>query len=201
MPVRITKYEQAFDLIMVKYPTVGANDVLRRLEKEGHTEKSICFAVWRSQDDLLKYRLDNRFWGIFVNSVRKWSWPKGDPRWDDYWKRKNEEKRASELAEKLHIERLKKEREEAEYRDRYPGFVYFIQGQCGGPIKIGYSCDVKARLKSIQTGHPDVLTVLGIFAGSPKDEHDLHEEFNSYRVRGEWFQPAEPILEKIKSIK
>jgi hypothetical protein len=82
----------------------------------------------------------------------------------------------------------------------YEGVVYFIQSEYGGPIKIGHSFDVKKRLGSLQTGHPDKLILLGSFYGSQYDEHELHEKFAPYRIRGEWFQPTEPILEKIKTI-
>ena len=197
MSVRITKYEQAFDLICVPYND-KARKVIRFLEREGHTEKSICYSVWRGHENLLKIRRDKeRFWGAFVNTVRKWSWPKGDPRWDNYWKRKNEEEKARELEGKL---RAEEKREEA-YRKRHPGFIYFIQGESGGPIKIGYTQDLRARLNSLQTGHPDVLILLGAFPGNTGDERNLHEEYSDYRIRGEWFRPTEKILEKIKSLK
>ena len=81
----------------------------------------------------------------------------------------------------------------------YEGVVYFIQGESGGPIKIGHSFDAKKRLRSLQTGHPDKLVLLGSFYGSQYDEHKLHEEFTSYRLRGEWFHPVERLIEKIKS--
>lgn len=201
MSVRITKYEQAFELICVPYND-KARQVIRFLEKEGHTEKSICYSVWRGHENLLKIRRDKeRFWGAFVNTVRKWSWPKGDPRWDAYWKRKNEEKKAGELERKLLEEEARKFAEEKAYKMRYPGFIYFIQGESGGPIKIGYTRDLKGRLNSLQTGYPDVLILLGAFPGNQDDEQRLHEEFSGCRIRGEWFRPVEQILEKIKNLK
>lgn len=83
----------------------------------------------------------------------------------------------------------------------YEGIVYFIQAESGGPIKIGHAFDTKQRLGALQTGHPEKLVLLGSFFGSQYDEHKLHEKFNSYRVRGEWFQPVGPILQLIDKIK
>lgn len=200
---KIMRYYQAFDLLEMDYRNPKAQSVIAMLEKEGHTEKSICFAIWKGQNNLnkLKYNRDTRFWGAFINTVRKWSWPRGDPRWDTYWKRKKEEERAAVLEAELRAKKEKERKEKEAYLKRYPGFIYFIQGECGGPIKIGYTTDIKGRLNSLQTGYPDTLVLLGAFAGNTTDEHNLHEEYNSYRMRGEWFKPAEPILEKIRSLK
>lgn len=198
---RITRYDQAFDLINVAYPTEKARSVISMLEREGHSEKSICFSVWKGQENLRKLRRDSRFWGAFVNTVRKWSWPKNDPRWDDYWKRKKEEERARAEEERVRKEEAEKQAQEMIYKNRYPGFIYFIQGESGGPIKIGYTTDIKKRLNSLQTGYPDTLVLLSIIPGNIEDEANLHSEFGEYRMRGEWFKPVEPLLEKIESYK
>ncbi len=200
---RITRYYQAFDLLEMDYRNPKAQSIIAMLEKEGHTEKSICFAIWKGQDNLNKLRCnrDTRFWGALVNTVRKWSWPKGDPRWDTYWKRKKEEEKAQKIKDALLKQMEKEHREHQAYKQRYPGFIYFVQGESGGPIKIGYTTDIKGRLSSLQTGYPDTLVLLGAFAGNTTDEYSLHEEYSPYRMRGEWFKPAEPILEKIRSLK
>lgn len=189
MSVRITKYEQAFKEICVPLDE-KAKKILLQLEREGHTEKSICYAIYKEQDALYRYRFDERFWGIFINKIRKWSWPTGDRRWDDYYNRKKlqtKAKRMTEMAKQVSSE--------------YPGFVYFIQGECGGPIKIGYSTDVAGRLIALQTGYPDTLKLLAIMPAYPEDETAVHEEFKQYRLRGEWFKPVEPLLNKIKELK
>jgi len=200
MPVRITRYVQAFELLNISYGQ-KAQSIVRMLEKQGHSEKSICFSVWKSQDKLLRLKGDERFWGAFINCVRQWSWPKGDPRWDDYWKRKREEEKAREEQKKRAAEMKKEEARIIAYRNRYPGFVYSIQGESGGPIKIGYTQDIKARLSSIQTGHPDILVLLACFPGNTKDERKLHEKFDAFRLRGEWFKPSEFILKQIEEIR
>jgi len=195
MPVRITKYEQAFDMLMIPMSN-KAIGIIARLEKEGHTEKSICFAIWKEEESLFKYRRDQRFWGIFVNSIKKWSWPKGDPRWDDYWKKKKEEERAKQIQ----IELRKKQTLKMQDKKRFPGFIYFIQGESGGPIKIGYTTDVQSRIRTLQTGYPDTLKLLLAIPGNFNNEQTLHFELKEYRVQGEWFKPVPVVLDKIKQL-
>lgn len=195
MPYRIEKYEEAFNLIGVPLDD-NAKKRLKTLEKEGHTEKSVCFAIWKSQEKLSAFRYDDRFWNIFINEVNKWSWGKDDPRWQDYWKRKKEVARTEKLHKEIQKEyRLKKEANPKKYK----GFVYFIQGECGGAIKIGYSKNVTQRLKELQTGYPDILKVIKIIPGNEAREALIHEELAGYRLNGEWFRPDKFVLDKIKS--
>jgi len=200
MSVRITKYEQAFDLICRAYND-EARQIIKQLENEGHTEKSICYSVWRGQDNLFKNKHDKRFWGIFINTVRKWSWPKGDPRWDEYWKRKKEEKKAKQIKDEMEKAISESTYRKRKYQMRYPGYIYFVQGECGGPIKIGYSTDIEKRIKTLQTGYPDVLGILYLIPGDMADEEELHKELAYYRMRGEWFKPDEEVLRKIEFLK
>lgn len=80
--------------------------------------------------------------------------------------------------------------------------VYFIQAREGGLIKIGRSDDPARRLREFQAGCPVDLVLL--FAGRCVDfnidETELHNRFAEYRVRGEWFEPAEPILRCIEEL-
>jgi hypothetical protein len=68
--MRITNYEEAFEFISAPYND-KAKSYIKQLEHEGYKEKNICYAIWKSQDKLLQYRNDDRFWGIFVNEIRK----------------------------------------------------------------------------------------------------------------------------------
>jgi hypothetical protein len=61
MPVRITSYRQVFEMLGINENDVKVKSVIGNLEKEGHTEKSICYSVYRSQDKLMKFRRDSRF--------------------------------------------------------------------------------------------------------------------------------------------
>lgn len=69
---------------------------------------------------------------------------------------------------------------------RLIGHTYLV-GIKGSPfVKIGYTgLEPKKRLAALQTGHPEVLTLLGTWGGN--QEGALHRHFAEYRVRGEWF--------------
>jgi hypothetical protein len=197
MPVRITTYDQAFELLGVQQ-SAKIKSILAKLEKEGRNEKSICFALWKSQESIRKFRGDPRFYAVFENEIKKWSWSRDDPRWKEYNQRKIEESKAAKLQREEDLKRTR----EFEYKERYPGFIYFIQGESGGPIKIGYATDVYSRLKTLQTGHPDNLKILCAMPGNYDDEKKYHQKFAEYRIRGEWFKPCEAMIEiAIKSNK
>ena len=204
MAIRITTYKDAFKLIGVM-PSGKINDVIKKLERDGHTEKSISFSIWKSKDKLRAFSQDKRFCNILINEVRKWSWARNDPRWDAYWKKKNEEKRAEIMERNLKL------KQESAIKNNIAvikgngnvvmSYVYFIQGENGGAIKIGTTTDLANRLKTLQTGYPDTLRCLLLLRGNTKLESQLHEEFKAYRLSGEWFKPAKAIFDKINSFK
>jgi len=70
----------------------------------------------------------------------------------------------------------------------------------GGPIKMGYTEYVEQRLKSLQTGHYDTLKILKAISGSIKSERALHKKIKHIRLRGEWFKPAEELLDFIEFV-
>lgn len=74
-------------------------------------------------------------------------------------------------------------------------FVYFIQNDEAGPIKIGYAKSVAARLSDLQCATPYPLYLLGYIRGSRHTEVSLHDKFAAFRLCGEWFKP-EPELTK-----
>ena len=79
--------------------------------------------------------------------------------------------------------------------------VYFVQGDKGGPIKIGYTDNVEQRMKLMQTGNPEKLILLHLTRGGKILEEQLHIRFSSYHYRGEWFEPAKEILDYIDELK
>jgi len=204
--LRITTYEQAFEgLLGIPFDDKLKNFV-KKLEEEGHTEKSISFSIWKKQDKLRVFRNDPRFLSVLKNEIEKWSWKKDDPRWVEYWKRKEEERRAAALRQEL--EQIKSEKQLEGMLDkttkskRKPGgYIYFIQGQCGGAIKIGYSKNPELRLKELQTGYPDTLVMLLMVPGNEHDEAVFHKMFKESRLRGEWFKPDPYLIDKIKELK
>ncbi|MGA5065563.1 GIY-YIG nuclease family protein [Streptomyces exfoliatus] len=54
-------------------------------------------------------------------------------------------------------------------------------------VKIGTTTDAGKRLGSLQTGLPLTLSVLWTCEGGRDLGRALHEEFRTYRQRGEWF--------------
>jgi hypothetical protein len=76
--------------------------------------------------------------------------------------------------------------------------IYGIQIEfpCGhaGPIKIGITGDVRARLGHLRTACPWPLRLLFDFPGTEKEEAFLHETFAEHRMRGEWFAPHADVV-------
>lgn len=66
-------------------------------------------------------------------------------------------------------------------------FVYFVQGEPGNPIKIGYTKDIDSRLAGLQTGCWERLRVLALIPGSPALEAAFHRLLRKDRREGEWF--------------
>jgi predicted GIY-YIG superfamily endonuclease len=80
-----------------------------------------------------------------------------------------------------------------------PTYLYFIQNVVSGSIKIGYTSDLDARLSDHQVGSDAplkyILTIPFSDDLKAKDmEKELHLKFSKYNIRGEWFEPAEEIL-------
>ena len=69
------------------------------------------------------------------------------------------------------------------------GWIYFVQSHSGGPVKIGFASNVRARLGELQVGSPVRLRVLGKCSGTIEDERKLHQELKGHKVHGEWFWP------------
>lgn len=77
------------------------------------------------------------------------------------------------------------------------GFVYFIQADYQGPIKIGWSQDVQRRLKQLQTARLETLRILGTKPGVLGDESRLHRDLAAYRLGGEWFLPSPLVMSHV----
>jgi hypothetical protein len=78
-------------------------------------------------------------------------------------------------------------------------FVYLIGMQGTDYVKIGVAGDVQDRLRGLQGANPYPLVVLGTFEHPGRyqafaHEHELHEAYSEWRVRGEWFKLPEKVL-------
>lgn len=81
-------------------------------------------------------------------------------------------------------------------------FVYFIRpvGMVG-PIKIGCSRDVSARLLTLGTWSPFPLELIAKFEGGMKLERNIHECFADVHSHKEWFRASAKLLDFIAKIK
>lgn len=71
-------------------------------------------------------------------------------------------------------------------------FIYFLQiGDC---IKIGVSRSPFARVRDLAGAAQGPMLKALIVPGMRRDERRLHDRFASYRINGEWFRAAAPIM-------
>jgi integrase len=76
-------------------------------------------------------------------------------------------------------------------------WTYFIQSLDGGLIKIGYTeQEPETRLMNLQTGSPQKLQIIGLTVGNR--ERELHSIFKHLWSHGEWFHPANELLDYIR---
>lgn len=77
------------------------------------------------------------------------------------------------------------------------GVTYFIQGEEGGPIKIGFTKNRPSeRLTELQIGSPVKLRFVGFMRG--RREPELHRQFAHLRLHGEWFDNETELCDFIQ---
>lgn len=77
---------------------------------------------------------------------------------------------------------------------------YFIGGD-DGPVKIGYSVNVRDRLRTLQMSSPVELKVLATASGGAQREAAYHWQFADHRLHGEWFCRVSAIVAEIERLK
>jgi hypothetical protein len=76
--------------------------------------------------------------------------------------------------------------------------VYFMQAVGGGPVKIGYSADVAARVKQLEVKYGQELVILSVIPGGRDKERELHSRFSEIRFgRTEQFKPTAELMDFI----
>lgn len=75
------------------------------------------------------------------------------------------------------------------------GVVYFAMCADAMAVKIGYSCQPRARLRQLQLACPLPIGFIGTFRGSRELERALHERLSESRLRGEWFRLNGAVLD------
>lgn len=85
---------------------------------------------------------------------------------------------------------------------RPDGSIYLIGFELNDNIylKIGVAVDIGLRIKSLQTGNPFELSVLGekYFKNSYKAENEIHKKFINYNFKNEWFLLTKEQLKEVK---
>jgi hypothetical protein len=78
-----------------------------------------------------------------------------------------------------------------------PSFIYLVQDERTGCIKIGRSKNPSARERTLQSESPSHNMLFACPADASL-ELELHHQFAEYRVRGEWFRLSVAQIESIK---
>lgn len=68
--------------------------------------------------------------------------------------------------------------------------VYIVAVEGGGPVKVGTTENLDARLKALRTACPFALALVDLMPGGREQERQAHDVCAAFRLRGEWFAPA-----------
>lgn len=79
-------------------------------------------------------------------------------------------------------------------------WVYFIQREDDGPIKIGTAADLFERLSGLSAGDWRPIRLLGAIPGGRAKEQALHARFRPFGVGGEWFNDCVYIRRRIQAM-
>ena len=66
--------------------------------------------------------------------------------------------------------------------------IYFYKSGFSEHIKIGFSSNIKMRMKSFRTSHAGKGKLLLTIPGNMKNEYNLHKSFKEYKHGLEWFK-------------
>lgn len=77
--------------------------------------------------------------------------------------------------------------------------IYLMKSHLHEMIKIGYSVNPSARIRTLAAKEP-ALEIMHEFDGRTQDEKRLHQKYNNKRVKGEgeWFRLTDTDVEDIK---
>jgi hypothetical protein len=81
-----------------------------------------------------------------------------------------------------------------------PWTIYLFQEGDDGPVKVGKTKSLPDRLNTARTFNARPVHLRAYFTGTEKDERMLHALFAAHHIRGEWFHPAEPVLDFIRKV-
>lgn len=73
--------------------------------------------------------------------------------------------------------------------------VYVCQPTTGGPVKIGHSADVPARIRQLEAHYGRPLALLATLPGGLEEEQAIHRRFAHLRLgRTEQFRPGADLM-------
>lgn len=78
--------------------------------------------------------------------------------------------------------------------------VYFARSGANGPIKIGFSANLRQRVAALETSAFEAITILAVVDGDRDLECSLHEQFSSFRLKREWFSASDELLAYIAEL-
>lgn len=74
-------------------------------------------------------------------------------------------------------------------------WLYFTQQGESGPVKIGRTRQLTARINALSVTSAFELRLLGTIPETWLSEERAHRVFARHRIKGEWFEPIPGILE------
>ncbi len=77
---------------------------------------------------------------------------------------------------------------------RRGGYVYFVQDEVTGLIKIGTTNHLRHRIQQLKSEGGRPVKLLGYIWGRFAKEREMHARFAAFRVQGEWFEPQPELL-------
>lgn len=72
--------------------------------------------------------------------------------------------------------------------------IYFAQAGVFGPIKIGCSACVSARMRDIGWSIGLPVRLLGTVSGGYLKEHSIQRRFKKFLIGREWYWPREELM-------
>ena len=66
--------------------------------------------------------------------------------------------------------------------------IYIIKEDNRNRYKIGYTDNIKERIKTLKCGNSDYLFIKYLFEGNKNDEKKIHKYCLNYNIKGEWYK-------------
>lgn len=195
MPKKITTYKDAFYDVLGIEITDDIRQLLTDMEAEGHTEHSICYSVWRRQNYLKPLVAEENFLFELKRMIEAYSYKRDDIRWHDYNRKRDEHTEAEQKAQYL-SDKAKARRYTVD------GYICLYQALSGGPVLIDYNINPAERLKILQSGSVDVMSLMAITTGTLEKYNALRQQFNSMglSIKGNWYKPDSRIFAEINRL-